>query len=110
MHFELIHPNKTRSRSVQLDKATTTADTNPTSHPPTLVTRSSSLAHRENQRPVYRSMLTVESPPEIAPFTALDLHELHHGFMPLPDCQAPWFCIAAGFGSRRNLCMRFSEY
>lgn len=101
MPFELIHPNKARSRSVQLDKAISpSAETSPTSRPPTVVARASSLAHRENQRPVvYRSMLNIEPPPKIAPLMALNLDELHHEVVPLSDCQAPWFCIATGIGS-----------
>lgn len=107
MPFELIHPNKTRSRSVQLDKAiiSPNPNINSTSRPTTVVARASSLAHGENQRPIYRSMLNIESPPKIAPLMALDLDELHRGVILLPDCQAPWFCIATGIGSRHELCV-----
>lgn len=101
MPFDLLHPNKNRSLSVQLDMAVMCpkSDTYSTSHPPTAVARASSLAHLENQRPVYRSMLNIEPPPKIAPLVALNLDELHPGVMALPHCQAPWFCIAPGIGS-----------
>lgn len=89
MPFELIHPNKTRSRSVQLDKAISAGpNVIPVSPPPGIAIRSSSLAYRENKRPVYRSMLDVEPPPRIAPIKALDLDELRHGVVPLSECQA----------------------
>lgn len=91
MPFDLIHPNKTRSRSVQLDKACATAAVTPTSPPPAIATRSSSLAYRENRRPVFRSMLDVEPAPRIGPLKVLDLDELHRDVMPLSECQAPWF-------------------
>lgn len=94
MPFDLMHPNKNRSRSVQLDQATASATTAtpPASSSPNMTNRSSSLAHRdENTRPVIRSMLDVESAPTIAPLKALDLNELHvhREVMPLSDSQPP---------------------
>lgn len=89
---DLMHPNKTRSRSVQLDQAAASVTIAPTSPLPAIATRSSSLAHRgENRRPVFRSMLDVGSAPKIAPLKALDLGELHvhREVMPLSECQAP---------------------
>lgn len=91
MPFDLIHPNKTRSRSVQLDSFNKTTKRTPASPPPAIATRSSSLAHRENERPhlFYRSMLDVEAPPKIAPLRAMGLGELHRDILPLSECQAP---------------------
>lgn len=91
MPFELIHPNKLRSRSVQLDNVITTSKRTPASPPPAIATRSSSLAHRENERspPSYRSMLDVETPPKIAPLRAMELDELQREILPLAECQAP---------------------
>lgn len=91
MPFDLIHPNKTRSRSVQLDNVITTSRRTPASPPPAIATRSSSLAHRENERPPpsYRSMLDVETPPKIAPLRAMELGELQREILPLSECQAP---------------------
>ncbi|KAL2280457.1 hypothetical protein FJTKL_12450 [Diaporthe vaccinii] len=87
MPFDLIHPNKTRSRSVQLDNAVTTSRRTPASPPPAIATRSSSLAHRENERPPpsYRSMLDVETPPKIAPLRAMELGELQREILPLSE-------------------------
>lgn len=92
LDFDLMHLNKTRSRSVQLDQAAASATVAPTSPAPAVATRSSSLAYRsENRRPVFRSMLDVGSAPKIAPLKALDLDELHvhREVMPLSECQAP---------------------
>lgn len=89
MPFEELHPLKTRSRSVQLDQAVATATAGPLSPSPAVATRSSSLAYRENTRPVFRSMLDLEPVPRIAPLKALDLDELHHEAMPLSECQPP---------------------
>lgn len=90
-----MHPNKNRSRSVQLDQVTAsaTAASTPTSPSPAITNRSSSLAlHRdENARPNFRSMLDVEPASKIAPFKALDLEDLHgrREVMPLTACQPP---------------------
>lgn len=92
MPFDLIHPNKARSRSVQLEQVIANDNTQtPASPPPTIATRASSLACRENKRPAlaYRSMLLVEPPPEIAPLKAMGLDELHREVVPLSECQAP---------------------
>ena len=98
MPFDLIHPNKARSRSVHLDQviANSSKEASP-APPPAIANRSSSLAHRENKRPViaYRSMLVVEPPPEIAPLKAMGLEELHREVVPLSECQAPRSCIAS---------------
>lgn len=94
MPFDLLHPNKTRSRSVQLDKSCAAATATPRSPPPAIATRSSSLAYRENSRPIFRSMLDIATAPRIAPLKALDLDELHRDVMPLSECQAPWFSPA----------------
>ncbi|KUI54879.1 Cell division control protein 3 [Cytospora mali] len=89
MPFDLIHPNKARSRSVQLEQAIANNNNNETSMSPpsAIATRSSSLAHRENKRPalVYRSMLVVEPPPEIAPLKSLGLDELQREVVPLSE-------------------------
>lgn len=97
MPFDLIHPNKTRSRSVQLDQVIannnekSSNSNTPVSPPPAIATRSSSLAYRENKRPAltYRSMLVIEPPPEIAPLKAMGLDDLHREVVPLSECQAP---------------------
>lgn len=95
MPFDLIHPNKTRSRSVQLDQViannSNVNNNTPVSPPQAVATRSSSLAYRENNRPVlaYRSMLVIEPPPEIAPLKAMGLDDLHREVVPLSECQAP---------------------
>lgn len=97
MPFDLIHPNKTRSRSVQLDQVIANKSSNSSnSHTPvspatSIATRSSSLAYRENKRPAlaYRSMLVIEPPPEIAPLKAMGLDDLHRELVPLSECQAP---------------------
>lgn len=92
--FDLMHPNKARSRSVQLDHAAASATVAPTCPLPAnrIATRSSSLAYRsENKRAIFRSMLDVGSAPKIAPLKALDLDEVqvHREVMPLAECQAP---------------------
>lgn len=89
MPFDLLHPNKTRSRSVHLDHAVASATVGLLSPSPAIATRSSSLAYRENTRPVFRSMLDLEPAPRIAPLKALDLDELRREVMPLSECQPP---------------------
>lgn len=88
MPFDLINPNKNRSRSVHLDKASANATVAPSSPPPAIAARSSSLAHRQNKRPVFRSMLDLEAAPTFAPIKALDLDGLHREVVPVSECQA----------------------
>jgi len=104
MPFDLIHPNKARSRSVQLDNVITTSKRTPASPPPAIATRSSSLAHRENEMPApsYRSMLDVETPPTIAPLRAMDLGELQREILPLAECQAPLISLSLSLSLSRG--------
>lgn len=96
MPFEPLHPNKTRSRSVQLDNAVASATVGPSPPPPRVAARSRSLAYRENVPPVYRSMLDLEPAPKLAPLKAMDLDGLRREVMPPSECQPSGFCIATG--------------
>lgn len=90
--FDLMHSNKTRSCSVQLNQAAANVTVAAASPPLAIAIRASSLAYRsENRRPLFYSMLGVGSTPKNTLPKVLDLDGLHvhREVMPLSECQAP---------------------
>ncbi len=104
MHFDIGHPIKGRTRSVQLEKNIDYTAAEPAkaesvqeclSSPPVPAARSSSLpAGKENIGSVrqYRSMLDVEGPPKLGPVKTFTYDELYVDNAKLASCQAPPFC------------------